>query len=122
MVSGRNPDLAVVLAGTPKDWRGQRQPVLVGEVVSERGEDRDYRAKREEYLAVGALEYWIVDPKQGHVLVLVRDGDSWVERTCRDDQAIASVVLPGFAGRVSELWVDMEDDDAGEAGAGEADA
>lgn len=34
MDSGRNPDLAVVLQGTPKDERGRRPPSLVVEVVS----------------------------------------------------------------------------------------
>ena len=63
MVSGRNPDLAVVLRGAPKDWRGRRLPALAAEViVPRRYTERDYEVKREEYLAYGLLEYWIVDP------------------------------------------------------------
>src|SRR5215210_6877066 len=42
MVSGRNPDLAIVFHGTPPDARGRRPPGLVVEVVSEGGEGRDY--------------------------------------------------------------------------------
>ena len=97
MVSGRNPDVAVVLQGAPKDIRGRRVPALAVEVVSAGGEARDYETKREEYLAYGLLEYWIVDPQARKVTVLVRDGDAWVERVFQGDQPIASLVLPGFA-------------------------
>ena len=64
MISGRNPDVAVVLHKTPKDPRGWRPPILVMEVVSKGSEahERDYVTKREEYLAFGIREYWIVDP------------------------------------------------------------
>src|SRR5436309_1985924 len=34
MISGRNPDVAVVLKGTPKDTRGRRPASLAVEVVS----------------------------------------------------------------------------------------
>src|SRR3954466_13897671 len=61
MISGRNPDVAVVLRGTPKDHRGRRPPALAVEVVSARGESRDYVTKREEYLVYGLREYWVVD-------------------------------------------------------------
>src|SRR5205807_2482645 len=33
MVSGRNPDLGVVLRGDARDWRGRRIPALTAEVV-----------------------------------------------------------------------------------------
>src|SRR4051794_26363676 len=63
MISGRNPDVAVVLRGTPKDRRGRRPPALAIEVVSVGGEVRDYETKRQEYLVYGLREYWIVDPQ-----------------------------------------------------------
>ena len=66
MISGRNPDLGVVLRGAPKDWRGRRLPALAAEVVSRGSVKRDYEVKREEYLAYGLLEYWIVDPFKLH--------------------------------------------------------
>ena len=55
-------------------------------------------------------EYWIVDPRTKCVTVLIRDGDAWVEQVYRDDQQAQSLVLPGFAIRVLELWIDVEDD------------
>ena len=121
MISGRNPDVAVVLHKTPKDPRGWRPPVLVMEVVSEGSEahERDYVTKREEYLAFGIREYWIVDPEARCVTVLVRDGDAWVEHRFREEQQASSSILPGLAIKVSDLWVEAEgedDEDPGDGG------
>jgi Uma2 family endonuclease len=112
MVSGRNPDFGVVFHGGPKDYRGRNRPSLAAEVVSRRGEHRDYVAKREEYLVYGLDEYWIIDPFRLEVLVLSRrgegDGASWDERRFRGSETIISPLLPGFVGRVDELWLDVE--------------
>ncbi|MGZ3394176.1 MAG: Uma2 family endonuclease, partial [Isosphaeraceae bacterium] len=97
-------------------WRGRTGPALVAEVVSDSSVQRDYQTKREEYLAYGLLEYWIVDPLKRQVTVLTRRGDIWDETVFRDDQSIASLVLPGFAATVAELWIDVEEDDAVEPG------
>ena len=110
MISGRNPDLGVVLVGAPKDWRGRRMPALAAEVVSRGSVQRDYEIKREEYLAYGLLEYWIIDPFKQIVTVLSRRGDSWAEAVFRDEQVIASFVLPGLTTTVAELWIGLEDD------------
>ena len=111
MISGRNPDLGVVLCGAPKDWRGRRVPALAAEVVSRGSVQRDYETKRAEYLAYGLLEYWIVDPLKHQVTVLTRRGDAWHEEVFRDAQVIGSLVLPGFATTVAELWIDVDSDD-----------
>jgi Uma2 family endonuclease len=110
MISGRNPDLGVVLQGAPKDWRGRRIAVLAAEVVSPGSVTRDYVTKREEYLAYGLQEYWIVDPLKRQVTVLARRGDAWNEVVVRNDQAIPSLVLPGFVTTVMELWTDVDED------------
>jgi Uma2 family endonuclease len=119
MVSGRNPDLGVVLRGAPKDWRGRRVPALAAEVVSRGSIERDYETKRAEYLAYGLLEYWIVDPLKEQVTVLARRGDAWDEAIVRGEQVIRSLVLPGFVTTVAELWsgIEAEEDDAAEPGA-----
>ncbi len=111
MASGRNPDVAVVFRGTPKDGRGRRRPSLVVEVVSGGGEDRDYRAKREEYWVFGVVEYWIVDPSLRQVLVLAREGDEWSERTFRGTDVIASGLLAEFGGTAEGFWADLDDED-----------
>ena len=112
MISGRNPDVAVVTCNRSRDWRGRRPPTLAFEVVSEGSEarERDYVTKRAEYLAYGLREYWIVDPERKCVTVLIRDGDAWVEQVYRDDQHARSLVLPGFAVSVCDLWLNVEDD------------
>jgi Uma2 family endonuclease len=115
MGSGRNPDFSVVLQGAPKDYRGRRIPVLAAEVVSEHSVDRDYRAKREEYLAYGLLEYWIIDLKLRKMTLLVRHGDTWVERPCLEAQPIPSLVLPDLTATTADLWTDLDAYDPEEA-------
>ena len=110
MISGRNPDVSVVLKGAPKDLRSRRVPALAVEIVSEGSEVRDYETKRQEYLVYGLFEYWVVDPGARKVTVLIRDGGAWVERVAQGDQAIPSLVLPGFAAQVDQLWADVEAD------------
>jgi Putative restriction endonuclease len=61
--------------------------------------------------AYGLLECWIVDPLQYHVTVLTRLGDAWNESDFRTEQVIVSLVLPGLATTVAELFVDAEEDD-----------
>jgi Uma2 family endonuclease len=113
----RNPDLAVVFRDIPtRDVQGRRLSVLAVEVVSpgSRARKRDYEDKRADYLIVGLLEYWIVDPEEKQVTVLVRqeaDGlASWEERAYRGSDVIVGELLVGFAGTVAELWVDLGDE------------
>lgn len=55
----RHPDLGIVFAGKAPDADGRRMPDLVVEVLSpdKAARDRDYVAKREDYLTFGILEY-----------------------------------------------------------------
>ena len=80
------------------------------EIVSEGREarDRDYVAKRQEYLAYGLLEYWIVDPFERKVTVLTRRGDLWHEQIFLGDQSAEGLVLPGFSIRLPDLWAAAE--------------
>ena len=114
LVSGRNPDLAVVFSEPHKHRRLRGRPALVAEVVSARSGDRDYRVKREEYLAYGALEYWIVDFLARRFTLLTRDGDVWREAIISADQAIPSIILPGLATTVGGLWAGLESYDGEE--------
>jgi Uma2 family endonuclease len=112
--SDRHPDLGVLVRGDPLDDRGRRRPSLVVEVISpgKAARKRDYETKREEYLALGLREYWIVDPLLRQVVVLVRregpGGPTWDEGVFRDQDVIVSALLPGFAGLVDDLWVEAE--------------
>jgi Uma2 family endonuclease len=94
----------------PQESRGDRPPTLAIEVVSAGSDanERDYGTKREEYLAYGLREYWVVDPHLRRITVLIRDGDAWDERAFVDGQVAEGLVLPGFAVPVSEIWAIME--------------
>jgi len=113
--SDRHPDLAVLFRQAPSDIEGGPLSVLGVEVVSrgKRARRRDYVEKREEYLAIGLLEYWIVDPEERRVTVLLRreaDGVAvWEERRFVGDEVIAGDLLPDFLGTVAELWADLDD-------------
>jgi Uma2 family endonuclease len=111
MVSGRNPDVAVVLQGTPKGPRGRRPASFAIEVVSAGGEarERDYVTKRHEYLTYGLVEYWIVDPELRRVTLLTRDGDAWVDRVVEGEGIAEGFALPGFAIPLAELWGEADD-------------
>ena len=67
---------------------------------------RDYVTKREEYLAYGLLEYWIVDPQQKTRDRLHPRRRLLGRASLRDDQLAPSLVLPGLDHRVADLWSD----------------
>ena len=110
--SGRNPDLGVVLEGTPPDARGRTQPALVAEVVSKSSALRDCETKRLEYLLFGIREYWIVDPLSRRVTVLIRAEEAWTEHVAQGDRPLPSQVLPGLACRALDLWAGISSHEA----------
>ncbi len=67
------PDLVVLpvpVSTLGKNWNGTDiPPTLVVEIVSPSSRTRDYRRKRDFYVAGHALEYWIVDPERRSVVV-----------------------------------------------------
>ena len=69
----REPDLLLLLSASDRRrqnrfWTGAD---LVVEVVSPDKPKRDLVSKRQDYAAVGVLEYWIVNPANETILVLV---------------------------------------------------
>ena len=107
--SGRNPDVAVILRNAPQNSRGNKIPSLAMGVVfeSKKVRQRDYVTKREEYLAYGLLEYWIVDPFEEKIVVLFRDGFSWVEHVFKTGENAEGLVCPAFKS-TSPLFGDEE--------------
>ena len=92
-------------------WQGAD---LVVEVVGpdDPDPDRDLVEKRADYAEAGIPEYWIADPRDETLTVLVLRGEAYVEhgRYGRGETA-ASVLLEGFAAGVSAVF------DAPETGA-----
>jgi Uma2 family endonuclease len=105
----REPDVMFMLAGnasrmTNKFWLGAD---LVVEVVSDDAEsrERDHTTKRADYAAAAIQEYWIVDPQDRKVTVLVLDGSKYAVHGEFDaDDKATSRVLPGFAVDVDAIF------------------
>jgi Uma2 family endonuclease len=67
------------------------------EIVSPGKEDRqrDYEDKRIDYARAGILEYWIVDPQENQVTVLVLRDGAYVEHgVFRAGDMASGILLP----------------------------
>lgn len=95
----REPDILLVRdARDPRRqdrfWLGAD---LVAEIVSPDDPERDTVTKRADYAAAGIPEYWIVNPLDSTVSVLVLDGDAYREAgVYRRGEHATSVLLDGF--------------------------
>jgi Uma2 family endonuclease len=103
----REPDLLLVRdANDPRRqnryWLGAD---LVVEVVSPDDPERDTRLKRGEYAEAQIPEYWIVNPMDETVTVLILVDEAYVEHGVfrRGDKA-SSALLDGFALPVDEVF------------------
>jgi Uma2 family endonuclease len=72
----------------------QTSPLLVVEVVSPDSVKRDYRYKRSEYAALEIPEYWIVDPLESKVSVLLWSDGLYEELIFTGTQIIVSKTFP----------------------------
>lgn len=87
--------------------QGMLPPALVVEVVSpgDLQRDRDYVAKRAQYQERGIPEYWIVDPQTATVLVLVLQGNQYVEAgQLRGDDRLVSAQFGALPITVAQLF------------------
>ncbi|MBW4534433.1 MAG: Uma2 family endonuclease [Pleurocapsa minor HA4230-MV1] len=111
----RLPDLMVLTENLADDlYSNQRStinidmlpPALVVEVVSpgKANRDRDYRYKRSEYAARGIAEYWIVDPQENKVTVLLLDHGLYQENVYQDDDSIDSQLLTQLQLTASQVF------------------
>jgi Uma2 family endonuclease len=81
----------------------QTSPLLVVEVVSPDSIKRDYRYKRSEYAALEIPEYWIVDPLESRVSVLLWDDGLYEEFVFTETQVIASKIFPDLKLTASQI-------------------
>ena len=83
-------------------WQGAD---LVVEVVSPDDPNRDLVEKRADYAEAGIAEYWIADPRDERLTVLVRRGEAYVEHGRYGwGGTAASALLEGFAAEVSAVF------------------
>ncbi len=113
----RRPDLAILdpkhltidsLKNRTALFLGALPPRYVVEVVSPGNPDsenykRDYLWKRQQYQDWGIPEYWIIDPHQLQVTVLLLVNDTYQEKTYRGAELISSVTFPELSITVNEL-------------------
>lgn len=65
-------------------------PFLIIEIVSPESIKRDYRYKRSEYAALEVPEYWIVDPQENKITILVLNEGLYEATVFRQDEKIIS--------------------------------
>ena len=103
----REPDLVALRdAGDPRRgndfWKGAD---LVVEVVNPDDPDRDLRHKRADYAEARIPEYWVVNPIDETVTVLVLAEDSYVDHgVFRPGQQVRSVCLPDCSLDVTSVF------------------
>lgn len=105
----REPDVVFMRAGRAgqgddRYWEGAD---LVVEVVSDDPKDRrrDLVTKRQEYARAGIPEYWIVDPKEERILILVLEGNGYrVHGEFRRGAQAASATVDGFSVSVDAVF------------------
>jgi len=106
----REPDLLLVLdkndpRAQDEFWRGAD---LVVEIVSPDRPQRDIEEKPRDYAEAGIPEYWIVNPLNHTITVLVLDGPGYREHgVFGAGQQAGSQLLAGFAVSVDEVFSAM---------------
>jgi Uma2 family endonuclease len=101
----REPDVVVAIA-EHRAWLQDKYATgadIVVEVLSQ-DRNRDLVMKRDEYAAAGIQEYWVLDPRDVRVVVLVlRDGEYFVHSEAVKTGVVTSAVLSGFSIEVAEI-------------------
>jgi len=72
----------------------QVPPLLIVEIVSPDSVTRDYRYKRSEYAALEVNEYWIVDPKNEKITILLLEEGLYEEMVYQDEDQLISRLFP----------------------------
>ena len=101
------PDLAIVLANRPDifvDGYAEGIPDIVVEILST-NRNRDLIYKRQLYAEAGVPEYWIVDPRDGAVILLeLRDGEYAERSVLTAADTLTTPLLPGLAIPLTDLF------------------
>jgi Uma2 family endonuclease len=64
---------------------------------------RDYHQKRDEYLAVGVLEYWLIDRFRRTLTIFRKQGNGWQEIVVHEHETYQTPLLPGFELPLAQL-------------------
>lgn len=104
----RLPDLCIVPLDIMREYLQVSAVIETGallaiELVSPDSITRDYRFKRAEYAAFGIPEYWIVDPAQQKITLLVLVEGLYEETLYTGDQVIPSPTFPELKLTVNQI-------------------
>jgi len=77
--------------------------LLAVEIVSPESRTRDYRFKRSEYASIGIPEYWIVDPVEQKLTVLLLVEGLYEETEYKGDAQIISQTFPELVLTVEQM-------------------
>ena len=88
---------------TPANIQGA--PDLIVEILSPSSSRRDWRDKRELYAEHGVKEYWIVDPANHIIWIMVlEDGTLEIAETCTEGDTVTSSTLEGFSVSLDDVF------------------
>jgi Uma2 family endonuclease len=92
-----------IWAGLGRLPRRRETPTIAVEFVSagRRNRERDYLAKRDEYMSIGINEYWVIDRFERTMTVFSRRNR---KRVIREDQSYKTDLLPGFELPIARLF------------------
>ena len=80
-------------------------PDLVIEILSPSTAYYDYSHKKAVYCERGVKEYWIVDPEDKTIEIMVKDGNFYrTEALLRASAVLESAMFPGFSMKVEEVF------------------
>jgi Uma2 family endonuclease len=104
----RLPDLCVVPLDVVQQYRDvsaviESGALLAIELVSPDSIKRDYRFKRAEYASCGIAEYWIVDPAEQKVTLLLLVEGLYEETVYQGDEAIQSQLFPELVLTINQI-------------------
>lgn len=83
----------------------QTPPRLIVEIVSPESVKRDYRYKRSEYAALEVPEYWIVDPIEAKISVLLLEEGLYEQTVFASSQKIVSQTFPELAIALEQVFI-----------------
>lgn len=78
-------------------------PCLIVEIVSPESKKRDYRYKRSEYAALEVPEYWIVDPQENKITILILNEGLYEETVFTGEEKIISFTFSELELKVKEI-------------------
>jgi Uma2 family endonuclease len=102
------PDLIFIRAEHAKGLQKDRLrivPDLVVEILSPSTAYYDFTRKKEIYCTCGVAEYWIIDPEQETIEIMIKHGEIYqTEQFLRKPSILESTMFPGFSMKLEDVF------------------